>query len=398
MEITKIINDNFVHDSNYKRIYIKQNMDYKEKYEKILERARKELQACGSTDCDAARQIFRFFPELKESDDERIRKALIGLIKYLKPGRRIGYKFPIEFDKVLVWLEKQGKQEQTSEFNAVDWQPSKVDGKIHNIYNVGVEPKFQNGQWIVWQDKCYKVNYNGCGYELIDQNGLSTSLEYGTVDENAHLWTIADAKDGDILVDRFSTNSIIVLFKGINLNSSILVYCGYNGYSFSVKTDGLGYGRVDNTNYHPATKEQRVLFFQKMKEVGYEWDDKTKKLKKFPNALEECEIEHIEHGKYYYCIKDYYSGGCKRASKGEVVQALRGKSMMALGAEANKYFIPVKCIVNVSPAWSEEDEIRLDRICKTLWKNRNGDTDEIFQQEQDVDWLKSLKERMGGEV
>lgn len=41
--------------------------------------------------------------------------------------------------------------------------------------------------------------------------------------------------------------------------------------------------------------------------------------------------------------------------------------------------------------WGEEDEIRLDRICKTLWKNRKGDTDEIFQQEQDVDWLKTLK-------
>ena len=37
--------------------------------------------------------------------------------------------------------------------------------------------------------------------------------------------------------------------------------------------------------------------------------------------------------------------------------------------------------------------IRLDRICKTLWKNRKGDTDEIFQQEQDVEWLKSLKDR-----
>ena len=44
-------------------------------------------------------------------------------------------------------------------------------------------------------------------------------------------------------------------------------------------------------------------------------------------------------------------------------------------------------------AWSKEDEIRLNRICKTLWKNRKGDTDEIYQQEQDVDFLKSLKTR-----
>ena len=47
----------------------------------------------------------------------------------------------------------------------------------------------------------------------------------------------------------------------------------------------------------------------------------------------------------------------------------------------------------LKPKWTEEDVIRLDRICKTLWKNRKGDTDEIFQQEQDVEWLKSLKDR-----
>ena len=42
--------------------------------------------------------------------------------------------------------------------------------------------------------------------------------------------------------------------------------------------------------------------------------------------------------------------------------------------------------------WGDDDEIRLNRICKTLWKNRKGDTDEIYQQEQDVNWLKYIKE------
>ena len=39
-----------------------------------IERAKKELDTCGSQDCDAVRQIFRLFSELKESEDERIRK------------------------------------------------------------------------------------------------------------------------------------------------------------------------------------------------------------------------------------------------------------------------------------------------------------------------------------
>ena len=44
--------------------------------------------------------------------------------------------------------------------------------------------------------------------------------------------------------------------------------------------------------------------------------------------------------------------------------------------------------------WSEEDSIRLQRIIDFLWKNRKGDTDTIFQQEQDIAWLKSLKQRL----
>ena len=35
-------------------------------YDEALEQAKKELNTCGSPDCDAARQIFRFFPQLRK--------------------------------------------------------------------------------------------------------------------------------------------------------------------------------------------------------------------------------------------------------------------------------------------------------------------------------------------
>ena len=40
--------------------------------------------------------------------------------------------------------------------------------------------------------------------------------------------------------------------------------------------------------------------------------------------------------------------------------------------------------------WSEEDSERLLRIHQFIWANRKGDTDEIYQQEQDADWIMSL--------
>ena len=142
-----------------------------------------------------------------------------------------------------------------------------------------VEPKFQNGQWVVWQNKCYKVNYNGCGYELIDQNGLRTSLEYGTIDKSAHLWSIKDARDGDVL----ATDSWLYIFKYTNNKALIQFHCTcpMNGrpYKWCFSYDSYLDIYVD-ANIHPATKEQRDLILQKMHKAGYTFDFEKKELKK----------------------------------------------------------------------------------------------------------------------
>jgi len=158
-----IINDNFVHDSNYKRIYIKQNMDYEEKYKKTLEKARKELQACGSVDCDAAKQIFRFFPELAESDDEKIKKWI---------KKELESKYVVDnivnnemADKALAWLEKQGgitklSEEEQNRFSKgvltscalsfIDYLDAhKYEGKmcVSNGECEDIENAFHNAMW-----------------------------------------------------------------------------------------------------------------------------------------------------------------------------------------------------------------------------------------------------------
>ena len=51
-------------------------MDYEKKYKEALEQAKKELAQSGR-DSDSARQILRFFPELTESEDERIRNEIL---------------------------------------------------------------------------------------------------------------------------------------------------------------------------------------------------------------------------------------------------------------------------------------------------------------------------------
>lgn len=112
--------------------YNEKDMTQEEKakaYDEALERANKELQACGSTDCNAAKQIFRFFPELKESEDEKIRKELIQYIKNWKANIQ-GKAYPYlwssdmeECNKLLAWLEKQGEKKP------IEW--SKEDERIY---------------------------------------------------------------------------------------------------------------------------------------------------------------------------------------------------------------------------------------------------------------------------
>ena len=104
----------------------------------------------------------------------------------------------------------------------------------------------------------------------------------------------------------------------------------------------------------------------------------------------------IEHEKYYYCVQDYYSGGRKQASKGDIVQALRGMSMMGLDSKkAAEYFQPVNFI---EPKWSEDDEailsaiINVIQVCHpdAMWRIDTSKTAAVSTKFV-INWLKTLK-------
>lgn len=220
-------------------------------YDEALERAKVyHKQLLDEDNPEWASEIEKIFPELKESEDEKIRKALI---RFHKSTIDVD---GIKGEDILAWLEKQGEQKPVDK----------------------VEPKFHKGEWIVWKNKCYKVNYNGCGYELIDQNGLSTSLEYGTVDENAHLWDITkDAKDGDVLYSLDSCQPFI--YKERKPFEQTTAYCGLNIYGkFFVW--GTKDCIITLSNYVPSTKEQRDTLMKAMTDAGYMFDFEKKELKK----------------------------------------------------------------------------------------------------------------------
>lgn len=333
-------------------------MDYKEKL-----RLAKEALDSGSYDKETIEYIF---PELKESEDEGIRKTLIEFVK------EYGDKFYGQIAKMsaIAWLEKQGLQKQRKEWDAddlwnynqimhilqdcnqtelMDWlekqggitklseeerngiakgvlsscalsfinylDAHKYKGKmcvsngecedienafhnamwdrLHRYYckyiktqgeqksNDKVKPKFKVGDYIINEYgfimQVDGINNNKYTYHVLDDNKHQT-CDIKQAEKSCHLWTIRDAKDGDVL----TTDLVHFMFKS-NDNDDVHMYCAYSVISdvFNLSDTAI----VDSNYVHPATKEQKDLLFQKMKEEGYEWDIEKKELKKIEQKL-----------------------------------------------------------------------------------------------------------------
>jgi hypothetical protein len=109
----------------------------------------------------------------------------------------------------------------------------------------------------------------------IDGNDFTSSIFLS--DNKIHLWTIQDAKDGDVIFYDDGWTCIFKCIHGIWYSSYCFITAdgefntGYERHAVNAKLNG---------NAHPATKEQRDLLFQKMQEAGYEWNADKRELTK----------------------------------------------------------------------------------------------------------------------
>ncbi len=148
-----------------------------------------------------------------------------------------------------------------------------------------VEPKFKVGNWY----QCTK-NFLGKGVTFNRNTAYYCAIEgflqneYGChiaivkdLYDNFKLWTIQDAKDGDVLYSLDSNQPFI--YKERNDYEQATAYCGLNMYGkFFVW--GTKDCAITLNNYVPATKEQRDALMKAMNDAGYEWDGERKELKK----------------------------------------------------------------------------------------------------------------------
>ena len=206
------------------------------------------------------------FPELKGNENERIRKNCIHFLELQKQHHAATF----EIEECISWLEKQGEKDPADKI---------------------IRSKFRKGEWIVDNiDTVYQIKeIKEDKYLLQFYNSHDViSSKISTVDNDCHLWTIQDTKNGDVL----ATLDYILIFEKLLHKDGGVSYCHYD---FSCSKPQFIFNKDDNWYFgkeakvYPATKEQRDFLFQKMKEAGYEWDADKKELKKIEGEPEKLQ-------------------------------------------------------------------------------------------------------------
>ena len=119
-------------------------MDFEKKYKEALERARKDLQACGTTECEAYKQIIRYFPELAESEDERMIKAITHILyeNYTDAAVIKG----VEIAEIITWLEEQKSKvvefDHLKEQKPAEW--SEEDEKMRTLCGASLAYRYND--------------------------------------------------------------------------------------------------------------------------------------------------------------------------------------------------------------------------------------------------------------
>ena len=156
------------------------------------------------------------------------------------------------------------------------------------------QPKFKVGDWIVNNEdgsigQITDIIYDESGYGYNHTNGWLHSV----FEKDFHLWTIQDAKDGDVLACGDKVTDCPFIFHNLTKELNPRSYCGVNTLHHFQDNDENGGFWCYSDEVRPATKEQRDFLFQKMKEEGYKWDVDAKKLIKTTTPIPKFKVGDI---------------------------------------------------------------------------------------------------------
>jgi len=351
-------------------------MDYKIAYIEILEKLRKFLDCWrnyppDNCSCEDVIDDLEYrIPELKESEDERTRKELIELFRAGANNKSHPYKSD-DCKRWLSWLEKQGEK------NLANAKETCKD-----------EPKFKVGDWLVHRklvgETFYITQINKPYYYLTN---LGSFIKFGEEDDY-RLWTIQDAKDGDILYNPKGrgVEAIHIVRGWENVVETGKTLCA--SITFRIEDNELvcgGLGAIWRRGVldpiFPATKAQQELLLQKMKEEGYEWDAERKEVKKVEKKpIEWSEKDEGIVNRIMTALENCESEWCENNNEEkDWLKSLKGRVQPQPKSD-----------------WNNNDEISFNRLM-AICADANIRKSSVFSVKDIkdlMDWLESIKKRV----
>lgn len=216
---------------------------------------------------------------------EAIKEEKVDNQNCIKPTNKVEPKFKVKYANgeynVLEIKEIAGVT-----YYGIEDEPNHIDYVLPDNCEIVSEqklaeiiPKFKVGGFIVNNNsRCvFQVTEirddEYCLYPLYGE--IMGYLRIIDVDNEYHLWTIADAKDGDVL----QLGLVTAIFQEYIGNGKCKCYCSICGEFCIPSQDGddNSYGCSDAA---PATKEQRNTLFKAMTNAGYTFDFEKKVIKK----------------------------------------------------------------------------------------------------------------------
>ena len=336
------------------------------------------------------------FPELKESEgesaDEKVRKALIKLVTN-HASMDLFIEYDIHLDEALSWLEKQGKNNmgisESTKQNLEDNLNKALEKETPESWNEfldeqkpadKIEPKFKAGDWAVSKFDGKARQISEVHYDEYNNYYVVGSHEYDIeeYDRLHHLWTIKDAKAGDVL--SYRDGQWCFIYKGIVTEDTFKYYALLSEKGITVNDAAFS---LLASCIIPATKEQCNLLFQKMKEAGYVWDAEKKELRKIEQEenIELTDFESALFSAFSYAWQEYLSGKEVNVAK--------------WAREHSAELLEVAREQKPACTWSKEDE---NITCFLIdvaenYRIRNGFSSVLAQGDKAIDWLNSLREK-----
>ena len=259
-------------------------MDYEKAYKEALEIARKINSGEGVETLSDWSVCETIFPVLREDYDDMIRGAIID---HLKDNNLTEWADWLEKQKSIDVLDKEEREFADN----VDAFRKEIDAAYQRGYEEGKRQskcKFSVGDIVKHSlyDTLYYIvkSIDLAGdYELECLNGKSGNNIAAATEDYMSLWTIKDAKPGDVLACESGWTCI---FKSLVDDETFSSYCFMDNTKWFCETGGCchtlkeEFVKAYNGKIHPATKEQRDTLIQAMTDAGYTFDFKEKVLKK----------------------------------------------------------------------------------------------------------------------